>query len=158
MEENRRLRRVESMTSRIITIKEPERQSKLISHSAAETHAFAKRLLVTLHGGNVLSLSGNLGAGKTTFVQGLGKAAGIKEHVTSPTFVLMKIYALKKPINGIEQLCHIDAYRLESGAELAAIGAEEYIGDAHTLTVIEWPERVQELIPRDSIRITFKHD
>ncbi|MEK7122832.1 MAG: tRNA (adenosine(37)-N6)-threonylcarbamoyltransferase complex ATPase subunit type 1 TsaE, partial [Patescibacteria group bacterium] len=77
--------------------------------------------------------------------------------ITSPTFVLMKIYKLPKPIHGIAQLCHIDCYRLGSSGELAAIGAGEYIGSGDTLTLIEWPERVSSIIPGDAIRIIFQH-
>ena len=145
------------MENRIITITREKKGTSVIVRSVAQMNALARRMLKGVHGGDVLALSGELGAGKTTFVQGLAKAARIAEQITSPTFVLMKIYALPQSVNNIEQLCHIDAYRLESGADLAAIGAQEYIGDARTLTVIEWPERVKELIPRMAIQVSFDY-
>lgn len=118
----------------------------------------AKELARELRGGDVLALSGNLGSGKTTFTQGLARALGIVVNVTSPTFVLMNIYELLKPINGIDGLCHIDTYRLESAQELQTIGAEEYIGRPDTLTIIEWPEKVKNLLPKDAIWISFELD
>ena len=127
------------------------------TRSTQQTHLLAKKILKKLRGGDVLALSGELGSGKTTLVQGLAKALGITEQITSPTFVLMKIYILPKPISGITQLCHIDAYRLFSSVELASIGAQEYIGDAKTLTVIEWPERVSQLIPSRAHKLSFSH-
>ncbi|MBI4252736.1 tRNA (adenosine(37)-N6)-threonylcarbamoyltransferase complex ATPase subunit type 1 TsaE [Candidatus Uhrbacteria bacterium] len=143
------------MNERTITIESNGSKKVYKTRSAHQTHLLAQKIFKELRGGDVLALSGDLGAGKTTFVQGLAKALGIAEQITSPTFVLMKIYALPKPINNITQLCHIDAYRLSSSAELAAIGAVEYIGDAHTLTAVEWPERVSKLIPKNAIVFTF---
>lgn len=146
------------MNTRTITIQKERRvEERREANSVEETHAFARHFLKELHGGDVIALSGELGAGKTTFVQGLARALGIREQITSPTFVLMKVYQLPKVMNDITQLCHIDAYRLGSADELAAIGAGEYIGDAKTLTVIEWPERVAGLIPRNACGIFFKH-
>lgn len=146
------------MNTRSITISHNRRIERHITRAAEETVAFAARLVKTMHGGDVLALSGELGSGKTTFIQGLAKALGIKEHITSPTFVLMKIYRLPKPFKNITQLCHIDAYRLDFADELAVIGAGEYIGEAQTLAVIEWSERVAKMIPDDAIRIMFQHD
>lgn len=143
------------MNTRTITTKKDRQREEQITRSAGETQAFAKRLANTLHGGDVLALSGELGSGKTTFVQGLAKALGIREQITSPTFVLMKIYRLPKPFKNITQLCHIDAYRLDCADELAAIGAGEYIGDAQTLTVIEWPELVYAMVPKQATWIYF---
>lgn len=145
------------MEHRTITIRKDKRTVRHATKFAEETKTLAGRILKTIRGGDVLALSGELGAGKTTFVQGLAAALGIREQITSPTFVLMKLYQLKKPSNGIAQLCHIDAYRLSSADELAAIGAGEYIGDARALTVIEWPELVEGCIPNNAVRITFHH-
>ncbi|OGG50923.1 tRNA (adenosine(37)-N6)-threonylcarbamoyltransferase complex ATPase subunit type 1 TsaE [Candidatus Kaiserbacteria bacterium RIFCSPHIGHO2_01_FULL_54_36] len=109
----------------------------------------------------VVALSGELGAGKTTFVQGAAKALGITEQVTSPTFVLEKIYQLEgQPFDKaqgkkFERLIHIDAYRLKSAHELEILGWETLLQDPANLILIEWPERVQEAIPKDAILITF---
>ncbi len=101
----------------------------------------------------VVTLSGELGAGKTTFVQGIAKALGVEGSVTSPTFVLEKIYALEG--QKFSHLIHIDAYRLKSAHELEMLGWEELLADLGNLILLEWPENVAELIPEDAIRIRF---
>jgi tRNA threonylcarbamoyladenosine biosynthesis protein TsaE len=100
-----------------------------------------------------ITLSGELGAGKTTFAQGIAKALGVEETVTSPTFVLEKIYKLEN--QKWQRLVHIDAYRLKSAHELEVLGWKELLADAGNLIVLEWPERVAEAIPSDAIRIRF---
>ncbi|MBI4599474.1 tRNA (adenosine(37)-N6)-threonylcarbamoyltransferase complex ATPase subunit type 1 TsaE [Candidatus Uhrbacteria bacterium] len=152
--QNAKLKKSDARTIRVLL---NGQESVVHSRSVQNTHRFAKKLVKELHGGDVLALSGKLGAGKTTFVQGLAKALGVKKQITSPTFVLMNIYALLKSLNGITRLCHSDAYRLESARELEAIGAQEYISSPDTLTVIEWPERVKGLIPKNAIWISFEH-
>lgn len=146
------------MNTRYITLKVGGVSQQWITTSAAQTHALAQRFFKELQGGDVLALSGELGSGKTTFVRGFAKALGIREQITSPTFVLMKIHRLPKPFKNITHLCHIDVYRLNSADELAAIGAKEYIGDAKTLTVIEWPERVSGIIPKNALHLLFSHE
>lgn len=101
----------------------------------------------------VVVLSGDLGAGKTTFVQAVAKALGVEEAVTSPTFVIEKIYQLKG--QQFERLVHIDAYRLERAEELEKLGFRELLNDPGNLILLEWPERVPELIPDHAIRIRF---
>jgi tRNA threonylcarbamoyladenosine biosynthesis protein TsaE len=124
-----------------------------ISNSIKDTEKFAKQMAKGLRGGDVLGLVGNLGAGKTTFTQALGKALGVKQTMTSPTFVLMKIY----PINHVsaKYLCHIDAYRLTTQEDLVAIGANDYIGQPETITVIEWADMVKSLLPPKTIIATL---
>ncbi|MDD3285835.1 MAG: tRNA (adenosine(37)-N6)-threonylcarbamoyltransferase complex ATPase subunit type 1 TsaE, partial [Patescibacteria group bacterium] len=111
-----------------------------ISHSLEETQALGKKIASTFRGGEILALSGDLGAGKTAFVQGLAAGLNIKGRVNSPTFTIMKLYPAKK--GNIKQLCHIDAYRISSGKELLDIGADDYIGQKDTVSAIEWIERV----------------
>ena len=124
-----------------------------ITISPEETKELAKQIAAGLKGGEILGLVGELGSGKTVFVQGLAEALGIKEIVNSPTFVLMKIY--KIPFDfaqgrqdtryTIRELIHIDAYRLESFDQLKEIGAEEYFNRKDCLVVIEWAEKVPAL-------------
>lgn len=116
---------------------------------------FAKKFVGWLQGGEVVALSGDLGAGKTTFTKGVATAMGVQGDVTSPTFVLMKVYPVKQ--NNIKTLVHIDAYRLTSGADLIALGADDYVGKKNAVTFIEWPERVQDILPEDTIWITIEH-
>lgn len=128
--------------------------------SVDEVSAFAKELLEGLRPkadrATLTTLSGELGAGKTTLTQAIAKHLGVEEHVTSPTFVLMKIYALPEEAP-FRRLVHIDAYRLSGGKDLAPLGLDEILQDPSNLVLIEWPEQVEDgLEPADqhvSIRV-----
>lgn len=125
-------------------------QFKFVSKSEIETIEFAQKLTKILPNGSVIAMKGDLGAGKTTFVRGVAKALEIKDVVQSPTFNIMKIY-----LKGIRPLIHIDAYRL---ADLNTdIGLDEYIGYESGLTLIEWPDFISDLLPKDTFTITIKH-
>lgn len=122
----------------------------VITHCKEETMHIAHELANKLPDGLVITLTGDLGAGKTTFVRGLAQGLNIKEVVQSPTFNIMKIY-----FKGTRPLIHIDAYRL---ADIDTdIGLDEYIGYESGLTVIEWPEFVKKLIPNDSLELEIKN-
>jgi tRNA threonylcarbamoyladenosine biosynthesis protein TsaE len=101
----------------------------------------------------VVTLSGELGAGKTTFAKGIAKALGVDETVSSPTFVIEKIYTLENQL--FNKLIHIDVYRLKNEQELETIGWKNIIEDPGNLIVLEWPEGVPGVIPKDSIGIRF---
>ena len=121
---------------------------ELISHSAEETMALGKTIAELALPGSTFCLTGDLGAGKTTLVRGIARGLNIKSVVQSPTFNIMKIY-----FDGIKPLIHIDAYRL---ADVDTdIGLDEYIGYETGLTVIEWPEFIERLIPDNKIEITI---
>ncbi len=113
----------------------------------AALRTFAKGFAATLKGGEIVGLVGDLGAGKTTFVQLLAKELGVKEAVKSPTFILMQAFPASAAAakRGVARVCHVDAYRLKDWRELAAIGFEEYAGDPRTVTFVEWADRVPEL-------------
>jgi len=112
---------------------------KYISNSAEETKQLAEDLAKTLKGGEVLFLEGDLGSGKTTFVQGLVASFGYTEPVRSPTFALMHTYHVNHPT--IKRIVHLDLYRLNDPSELRAFGLEEVIHDPQTLVLVEWPEK-----------------
>lgn len=117
----------------------------LISENALDTENLAKKITTCLKPGNVVLLSGDLGAGKTTFVGGVLKSLGYNDHVISPTFNILKCYFEVTP-----HVYHIDAYRLEDADH--DLGLEEFIeGDG--LTFVEWPQFIEELIPSDHISI-----
>lgn len=118
------------------------------------TFAFGKQLAADISGGEVFALYGDLGAGKTAFVQGLAAGLGVTQTVNSPTFPIMNIYKLKH--EKIKSLCHIDTYRLADGEELTAIGALDYIGAADTVTAIEWAEKAAALLPKTVIKVRFE--
>lgn len=119
----------------------------------AEAREFLKTLLPR-KGACLVTLSGELGAGKTAFTKAVAKELGVEDHVTSPTFVLEKIYQLPegKPF---ARLAHIDAYRLKDGSELAALGFDELMSDPDTLVMLEWPEQVRDMLPPPSAALTL---
>lgn len=151
---------------------------KIISKSLAETEKIASDFLNTLKLGEtatVVGLSGNLGSGKTTFVQAIARLLGITEKVNSPTFVIMKSYGIESGIWNLEsgkkksesiihnpnsrflRLVHIDAYRLDSGSDLEKLKIVEIFADPKNLVLIEWPEIVESALPKNIHKIKFKH-
>lgn len=126
-----------------------ESQVTTISNSAEETHALAGRLAEVLQSGEVVALFGDLGSGKTTFVQGFCAAAGVSSPVTSPTFTLMHSYRGRQG-----RIFHFDFYRLESTREAQQLGVEEYF-DGSGVCLIEWPERALALLPPKHVQIHF---
>ena len=113
-----------------------------ITNSEKETFDFAKSFAKKLKGGEVIGLIGDLGAGKTIFTKGLAAGLGVKQNITSPTFVLMKIYKIRNPKSEIRNLAHLDAYRIKSPQDITAIGAEEYFNRPDTVTIIEWADKI----------------
>lgn len=109
----------------------------------------AQALLAKLKGGAVLALHGDLGAGKTCFVQGLAAALGVQQAVNSPTFTVIHEYACTPP------LYHADLYRIRDADDAFGLGLEEYFG-SDGIIVIEWAERAAELLPPDTWHLTFK--
>ncbi len=103
----------------------------------------------------MFALQGDLGAGKTTFVQGFLKGLGSRARVTSPTFVLMRRHGLagKKFSN----VFHIDAYRLKKPEHFAALELDAIIADPRNIVLIEWPEQAKEFLPKRTVRIGFTY-
>ena len=133
---------------------------RLLSQSRLQTQRMAKdvlnRLIKSKHRPIVLALSGELGSGKTTFIQGLAKTLGIREKVQSPTFVLAKWYALAKRFNPLRHFIHIDAYRLESAKELNQLGFEELSANKKNLIFVEWADKVLKALPKNHPKIFFE--
>ena len=124
----------------------PAWERSLEVHTAAQTHALAAALGAVLETGDLLVLTGELGAGKTTFTQGLGEGLGVRAGIISPTFVLVRIHPNLPggPRPGGPDLVHVDAYRLESAAEIDDIDLENTMDSA--VTVVEWGRgRVEHL-------------
>ena len=115
---------------------------------------FAARLTPKEKGATVVTLSGSLGAGKTAFAKALAREFGIEEDVTSPTFVIEKIYM---PARGpFFRFIHIDAYRLNGAHDLDVLGLRELIHESGNLVILEWPEKVEGAIPKDALQISLE--
>lgn len=121
------------------------------SYCCADTAAIAAEFAAGLEGGEFVAMYGDLGAGKTAFVQGLAKALGITQHVTSPTFTIVNEYEGRLP------LYHFDVYRIADPEEMYEIGYEDYL-DAGGVCIVEWSELIEELFPKEYIKITIDKD
>jgi len=129
---------------------------RYVSKSLEETKEVAETVVRGLDLGDkatVLALRGNLGSGKTAFSQAVGEVLGVS-GMSSPTFVIEKIYPID--YRGFKHLVHIDAYRLEKHTELLHLGWTEICKEPENLILIEWPDRVSEIIPKDAMLINFK--
>lgn len=129
------------------------------TESAGQTRALATELAAALPDDTVLALHGDMGVGKTTFVQGLAQGLGVKEHVTSPTFAIYSVYqgtppALRSPGEAGRKLVHLDAYRLDKETQLEALLLEEYLVSPYVLA-IEWPEKTGAWLPKKAWHLTL---
>ncbi|OGH48474.1 MAG: tRNA (adenosine(37)-N6)-threonylcarbamoyltransferase complex ATPase subunit type 1 TsaE [Candidatus Levybacteria bacterium RIFCSPLOWO2_12_FULL_39_17] len=143
-----------------------EKETEFITKSARETEDLGQKLAHNFRIGNVVILTGELGAGKTTFVQGVAKGFLVKSRVISPTFILLRMHRGKKDKRNIT-LYHIDLYRLEGKEGIKTLGLEEIFEDVNGIFLIEWGEKHESLkaswdinfkiIGRDSRRITIRN-
>lgn len=124
---------------------------QLETRSPEETRRVALALTPILLPGDVLALAGDLGAGKTTFVQGIAAGLKIPDRVTSPTFILLREY-----FGGRYPLVHLDIYRLDAMQEVIDLGYEEFLDPAHIIAV-EWGDRIEPLLPRDHLLISLNY-
>lgn len=123
-----------------------------VTKKIEETIALGEKLGTNCVGGEIFLLLGDLGAGKTCLSQGIAKGLGVKNKVNSPTFNIMKIYRGQKL-----SLCHIDAYRLNSGHDLTMIGLDDYLNRKDFVIIIEWAEKVRDIWPKKKIKIKMKN-
>lgn len=122
-----------------------------------ETKDIAKAFAKNIKPGAVVALIGDLGTGKTVFAKAFAKELGVKEEVISPTFNIIKTYQIKDNKKNDRVFCHVDAYRLNSYQELLEIGIEEYLNDDNTIVLIEWADKVEELLPKNTQIIRIEH-
>ena len=101
----------------------------------------------------VLAFAGDLGSGKTTFTQALARRLGVTTTITSPTFLIQKVYPLTGQL--FNKLIHVDAYRLEKAEELLRLGFLDLLNDRDNLIIIEWPEKVAEILPTNAVFVKF---
>lgn len=128
--------------------KETRKTAGLLAEEIIQTNPHLSHALV-------IGLVGELGSGKTTFAQGFAKELGVKENVLSPTFVLVRQYSLQKKI--FKKFIHIDCYRLEDPKELDALGWDDLAADPKNIILIEWADRVADLLLPVYITLSFRH-
>ena len=137
-----------------------------ITNNAKETQALGKEFAKTLKGGEFVALYGNLGGGKTTFVQGLALGLEIKRRIISPTFIIIRIYKLqlktqnskfKTATQNSKVFYHIDLYRMEAPDDVRGLGIDEIIGNSDNIVVVEWAEKMREFLPKKRIEFHFKY-
>jgi tRNA threonylcarbamoyladenosine biosynthesis protein TsaE len=136
------------------------KDQEITTRSDEETRSFAARFAKNLNAGDVLAIYGELGAGKTTFIQGLAYGLGYAGRVFSPTFVIARPYKIstqkeanKRRKREINTLYHIDLYRIEKGPDLGTIGIEDFLNDKTAICAVEWPEKIEDLLPKNATRI-----
>ena len=130
----------------------------MLTHSPKQTQKIAELLVKTIlenpvAAPKIFCLHGNLGSGKTTFIQGAARALKIKNKILSPTFVIMKDFPLSAPF---KKFYHIDCYRIEKPKEILNLGFKEIIKNPGNLVFIEWPERIKKIIPKNSVWLEFE--
>lgn len=121
------------------------------TRSAEETRRLAVAISPVLVPGDMVVLAGDLGTGKTTFVQGIAVGLGITEQVTSPTFILMKEYH-----GGRYPLMHMDIYRMQKVQELIDLGYDEFLDPSH-IVIVEWGDMVEPLLPKDHLQVEISY-
>lgn len=154
---------------KIITVS--PNQTKNLAEKLAKQILLVKSDLASRERALIIGLFGDLGAGKTTFIQGFAKGLGIKQKIISPTFVIMKNYKLpayrtsKQTIHlrqsfggqASYKLIHIDAYRLENPKELISLNWNELIKNPRNIILVEWADKIKKILPKNSAKISFKH-
>ena len=140
----------------------------LITHNFEETRQLGFDFAKKLKGGEVVALHGDLGSGKTTFVQGLALGLGITKKIISPTFIIMRTYVIPAEAgiqkidsrlhgNDRQNFYHVDLYRIEGEKDVEGLGLLELMGDAQNIVVIEWPEKIENLLPEKRTDIFFEY-
>lgn len=124
----------------------------MITDSYEETKAIGQKMAKKLKPGELIALYGNLGGGKTTFVQGLALGLGIKKRIISPTFIIIRVYDLKS-----KTFFHIDLYRTKTAEDIKGLGIKEIISDDNNIVVVEWAEKLKDLLPDKRIDIHFEY-
>jgi len=146
---------------------------EVITQSAFETQKLGEKIGADLRTGTVIALYGNLGSGKTTFIQGLAVGLGIKERILSPTFVLMREYEIspsRSPFGHLgggeattstparcSTLYHVDLYRIRDEKDTESLGLQELLSDPTNIIVIEWPEKISNMLSKNHIDIYFNY-
>jgi len=129
-----------------------------ISHSELDTVEIAMRLALISEPGTVIALYGMLGAGKSVFARAFASALGVEGYMPSPTFTIVQQYEIC--LDGCDfdaLLFHMDLYRVHDSQAALAFGIDEYLDHEHSISLIEWPERIADILPEDTVHITLEH-
>lgn len=132
----------------------------IITKSARETQKLGEKLannIISLKKRQavILALYGDLGSGKTTFIQGLARGLGIKKRILSPTFIMMREYEVRE--YRVQRFYHIDLYRIESLKDTESLGLSEILLDSKNVVAIEWPEKTEKKLPKNNFKIKFEY-
>jgi len=131
----------------------------IITNSSEETQLFAEKLARNMNGGEVICFYGDLGYGKTTFIQGFARGLGLEGRIISPTFIIMRSYRAKSKIQDsrFKNFYHIDLYRINTPQEIIDLGLHELLNNSENIIAIEWPEKMGKLLPKNRIDIIFEY-
>ena len=125
---------------------------KYLTTSSEETQNLGETLALELKGGDFLAFYGNLGSGKTTFIQGLAKGLGIERRIISPTFIIMRHYNLSQG-----NFYHVDLYRTENKHDFLSIGLDQIMEDKSNIVALEWAEKMGDMLPKHRFDISFEY-
>ncbi len=129
-----------------------QHKKSLISISSDDTFNFGSEFSNSINYGSVIFLKGDLGSGKTTFCKGFASGLGFSDEILSPTYSILNEYKLNS-----KNLYHFDLYRLKSINEFLEIGGIEYLNDKESISLIEWPDLIKEIVSDNTIQIEFEH-
>lgn len=133
--------------------------NEIESVSEEQTEQIAADFAIKATPGTVVAIYGELGAGKTVFARGFARGLGVTETVSSPTFTIMQEYKLDKDskTKGISWFYHLDLYRIENPESALVFGVDEYLSNDNAVLLVEWAERIEKLLPKDTVRVEISH-
>lgn len=134
--------------TRQVTIQTKKSTKQFNIHTLEDWNDVAEYLIKLMKPGNVITLSGDLGAGKTTLVQYIAKQLGVAKRALSPTFALIRYYIVRRPRSDVRRLVHVDAYRIEDERDLLALDLDEELAEPGTVMIIEWPEQIPKWVKK----------
>ncbi len=126
----------------------------ITTKNTEETAKIGEILAREMKTGQVICLQGDLGGGKTTFTKGFAKGLGIKQNITSPTFVLMKEYLVNT--QNIYKFYHLDCYRIKDSKDVAELGLTDIMNNLNNIVIIEWAEKIADILPKNCLHIQFE--
>lgn len=134
---------------------------EILTKSAQETKDLGQEFANCLKGGiakwRVIGLTGELGAGKTTFVQGLAKGLGIDQRILSSTFIMIRQYKIPDQRLPVKNFYHVDLYRVENKKDVEGLGLEEIFNDKKNIVAIEWAEKIKKILPAQAAWVNFEY-